>query len=750
MSNCSGRSPGLDGLYSVREGLQRLTTGACGFDILDSRTVRITALPRPATILPATASRTFAQAPDIHPSAPPVSEVLITATKRVDVADRVPASVSVIGGGQLQTTGAVDAAGTVNQMAGVTITNLGAGRDKILLRGLSDGTFTGRTRSTVGAYLDEAPITYNAPDPDLRLADVAAVEIVRGPQGALYGAGSMAGIYRIVTRQPKLGVFEAALTGLYAWTDSGSPSQQLEAMVNLPLLGDRAALRAVGYYEVQGGYLDDVNLRLSNVDKTTREGGRVALRGELGDNWTATLSAAIQHLDSNDTQYVTTTGRLTRANRSHETHDNDFLESALTVEGSVDWGHLQSSTTYVRHDFASQFDATAALSLFGESALDFGIYKESAKIDMLSQDIVLSSVSSGPLRWLVGAYGAVTLEKSPSVLFTHPANVAALRAVYTEQRSDRLANLALYGEASYEVAPSWTLSVGARAYEIFLRTGSDVILAPPTKPRTFTKTAEFDGVWPKISLQHDFANGDLVYVLASEGSRPGGFNSGGISKPTATQAVFNSDRLTNYEVGTKLRFFDRRLEVRSALFYDVWTNIQTDQYLGSGLAFTTNVGDGRNTGLEIETTWRPTPRWNLQANALFDSPKLTRVTPSNSVANRATDLPGVPDLSLGALGSYEHPLSRDRSVLLTTEVAYIGRSRITFDPTVAPEMGGYFTGRVSAQYRTPRWRAIVAVDNPTNSQGDTFAYGNPFSFGQVRQVTPQRPRTLSVSLTAAF
>ncbi len=186
------------------------------------------------------------------------------------------------------------------------------------------------------------------------------------------------------------------------------------------------------------------------------------------------------------------------------------------------------------------------------------------------------------------------------------------------------------------------------------------------------------------------------------------------------------------------------------MFYDVWTNIQTDQYLGSGLAFTTNVGDGRNTGLEIETTWRPTPRWNLQANALFDSPKLTRVTPSNSVANRATDLPGVPDLSLGALGSYEHPLSRDRSVLLTTEVAYIGRSRITFDPTVAPEMGGYFTGRVSAQYRTPRWRAIVAVDNPTNSQGDTFAYGNPFSFGQVRQVTPQRPRTLSVSLTAAF
>jgi len=750
VSHCVGPSPGLAGLYSVREGLQRLTAGICRFEILDTRTVRISPSPRANPALRPAESATFALPSGIEAAAAPVSEVLITATKRVDVADRVPASVSVIGARQLQTTGAVDAAGTVNQMAGVTITNLGAGRDKILLRGLSDGTFTGRTRSTVGTYLDNAPITYNAPDPDLRLADVEAVEIVRGPQGALYGAGSLAGIYRIVTRQPQLGKFEAELTGLYAWTDGGSPSQQLEGRANLPLFGDRAAIRLVGYYEIQGGYLDDVNLRLSNVDKTTREGGRLAIRGDLDDNWTATLSAAVQHLDSNDTQYVTTLKGLRRANRQHETHRNDFLESALTLEGAVAWGHLQSATTYVRHDFSSQFDATAALSLFGESAQDFGVYREAAKIDMLSQDTVLSSVNSGPLRWLVGAYGALTLEKTPSALFTHPANVAALRQVYSEHRSDHLANLALYGEASYSVAPGWTVAVGARAYQIYLRTGSDVVLAAPNRPRNFTKTAEYSGIWPKISLQRDFANGDMIYALASEGSRPGGFNSGGISKPSNSQAVFGSDRLRNFEVGTKLRFFDRRLEVRGALFHDVWTNIQTDQYLASGLAFTANVGDGRNTGFEIETAWRPTPRWNLQANALFDSPKLTHVVASSTVANRATDLPGVPDASFGALASYEHPLRADRSLLLAAEVAYIGRSRITFDPTVAPEMGGYFTGRLSAQYQTPRYRLVAAVDNPSNSQGDTFAYGNPFSFGQVRQVTPQRPRTLSVAVTAAF
>ena len=750
VTSCVGASPGLTGLHTVRDGLERLTAGVCGFEILDSRTVRILARPRANPIVPSAAPTRTTPPPDIRPAPLQVSEVLITATKRVEVADRVPASISVIGGSQLQATGAVDAGGTVSQMAGVTITNLGAGRDKILLRGLSDGTFTGRTRSTVGTYLDNAPITYNAPDPDLRLADVAAVEIVRGPQGALYGAGSLAGVYRIVTRQPKLGTFEAALTGLYALTESGSASQQLEGMVNLPLFGDRAAVRAVGYYEVQGGYLDDVNLRLSNVDKTTREGGRVALRGDLNDNWTATLSAAGQHLDSNDTQYVTQLKGLRRANRQHETHSNDFLESALTLEGSVPWGHLQSSTAYVRHDFTSQFDATAALSLFGESAQDLGLYQEAAKIDMFSQDTVLSSVNSGPFRWLAGAYGALTEEKTPSTLFVHPVSTSTLRSVYAEHRSDRLTNLAVYGEASYAFAPGWTLATGARIYAIDLRTNSNVVLAPPNKPRVFTKTAQYDGVWPKVSLQYDFANGDLVYLLASEGSRPGGFNSGGISKPSPNLTVFRPDRLRNFEIGGKLQFFDRKLEVRSALFYDLWTGIQTDQYFASGLAYTANVGDGRNTGFEIEADWRPNPRWEVQVNALFDSPKLIRAQPTGVSVNAASSLPGVPDASVGALASYRHPLKGDQSLLFMAQVAYIGRSRITFDPNVAPEMGGYFTGRISAQYQTPRWRILLALDNPTNSQGDTFAYGNPFSFGQVRQVTPQRPRTLSLEATRVF
>jgi iron complex outermembrane receptor protein len=746
VSACVGRSRGLKGTFTIREGLERLTANACDFEIVDARTVRIVArqAPTPAPS-PRPAPRPLAQ-----PTIALVSEVLVTATKRLEAANRIPASVSVVGADELDATGSIDASGATRQIAGVTMTNLGAGRDKILLRGLSDGAFTGRTRSTVGTFLDDAPITYNAPDPDLRLADVEAVEVVRGPQGALYGAGSLSGVYRIVTRKPKLGEFEGRISVLGAWTESGSPSRQVEGVLNLPIVGDRIAARLVAYHEVQGGYLDDINLRLTNVDRTNRDGARLAVKAQLSDNWTATLSGAVQRLGSNDTQYVTNSKSLTRTNRVRENHDNNFVETALTVEGLGDWGRLQSSTAYVRHDFASQYDASAALSLFGDSEADFGVYEEAAKVEMFSQDLVLTSVDTGALRWLVGAYGSFSVEKTPSTLDARVTGSTTPRRVYTEFRTDRRAGVALYGKASYDLAPGWTASAGARVFNIDLRTSSDVLVLNPAQSRAFVKKAQFQGWSPELSLQYEFASGDLVYLLGSEGYRSGGFNSGGLTRPSPSRSVFQPDRLRNYEAGAKLRLLDRKLDLRTAVFYDLWDDIQTDQYLSpSGLAYTANVGDGRNLGLEIEASWRPSPRWTLQANALFDSPKVTRVNPA--FATRVQDcLPGVPDISFGSLTAYERPLTEEMSLLFTVEAGYVGRSRLTFDPALSPVMGGYFTGKLSAQIKTARWRVAAFIENPTNSQGDTFAYGNPFTFGQVRQVTPQRPRTLSLALTAAF
>jgi iron complex outermembrane receptor protein len=194
---------------------------------------------------------------------------------------------------------------------------------------------------------------------------------------------------------------------------------------------------------------------------------------------------------------------------------------------------------------------------------------------------------------------------------------------------------------------------------------------------------------------------------------------------------------------------DGRIALRAALFHDIWTDIQTDQYLPSGLSYTANVGDGRNTGLEVEGAARVNPNLSFEANALFSHPRLSRVN-SNFASAAQSDLPGVPDVSAGLTARYQRALSHERRLVTTLEMGYIGRSRLTFDRRYSPSMGGYVTGRLSARLETPRWNVTMGVTNPANESSDTFAYGNPFSFGQVRQVTPLRPRTWTLDILRTF
>jgi outer membrane receptor protein involved in Fe transport len=241
----------------------------------------------------------------------------------------------------------------------------------------------------------------------------------------------------------------------------------------------------------------------------------------------------------------------------------------------------------------------------------------------------------------------------------------------------------------------------------------------------------------------------MVYGLISEGYRAGGFNAGGIAAPVASRTVFVPDHLMNFEFGAKAKQLVSGVEFRTALFCDLWTNIQTDQYLNSGLSYTANVGDARILGWESDVAMRPFEGVTLQLNSLFDGAQVVRVNP-NFAAHVSSGLPGVPNISFGGLGSYQRPLAEGLDFAFIGEISYIGRSRLTFDPTQSPSMGGYVDGKLSAQVKSANWRSALVLTNPANIAGDTFAFGNPFSFGQVRQVTPLRPRTLTLILSAFF
>ena len=719
------------------------------------------------------------------PPTPVVAELLVTARKRPERLDALPAGVSVLSGDQLRATGAGDVRDTAGELVGVLMTNLGPGRDKVLMRGLSDGAFTGRARSTVSTYLDDAPINYNAPDPDLRLTDVERVETLRGPQGALYGSGALAGVYRIVAMKPDPERFAAGLQVQASRTHGGSASYVAEGFTNLPLPGGKAALRLVGYYDDEGGYLDNVALRLSNVDSTTREGGRAALRLALGDRWTLDIAAAGQRLHSRDTQYLTSgaaaaglgaaraepalSGDLVgggaatnRTTQVREASVNDFAQGAVTLRGELPGADLTATTSYVQHAYSSLYDATRVAAGFSPEAV-LGIYSEAARIHRGVQDLVLTSTGSGEVSWLVGAYGSASLERTPSALdiLAGPtpsvpllaAAVSHLTRVYDEDRRDHLRELAAYGEATWRFAPDWTLSAGARAFRSHLDVKTNIAGAPPTAPRTVEATASISGISPKVSLQYEFMDGALVYGLYSEGFRPGGVNTTNFVGVSAKRTTFEPDRLQNFELGAKGRFLDQRLVLRGAAFYDQWSNIQSDQYragpTGSGLSYTANVGDAHIRGVEAEAAYDWDFGLTLQANALYSAPKFTKVN-QDFASFLGSGLPGAPRWSGSLLARYEHALPRDLMLRLVGQAAYVGPARLTFDPTLSARTDPVWNVSLLADLVARRWTAGLYVTNPANSAGNTFAYGNPFTFGQVRQVTPQRPRTVGVRLTAAY
>ncbi|HEV7385277.1 MAG TPA: TonB-dependent receptor, partial [Phenylobacterium sp.] len=681
----------------------------------------------------------------VRPQTPvTVSEVLVTTTKRVRDPRQLAVAVTAVRGLDLQAAGANDAADSGAHL-GMLSTNLGPGRDKLLLRGLSDGAYTGRARSTVATYLDDIPLNYNAPDPDLRLSDIDRVEIARGPQGALYGAGFLSGVYRIVSNKPDLSGLsaEARVTG--ALTEHGAPSGTIEGYINSPLWRDWIGIRLSAYDEVEGGYLDDIRLNWKDANRTQREGARLTMSFEPDSTWTVLLTGATQHLRSDDTQYTTAGLGLRRNNRIAEPHVNDISLATAKVKRSWGWGELTSSTGVVRHSYGSFYDATEAQSLFTSFA-DTSAYSEHTDTTMLVEDLYLTSRGSGRFQWLVGVYGSRTTEYSPSA-FLAQHTFAPDAAVYFENRHDWIDEVAAYGEASYEFVPGWTLALGGRAFRIHTRSKSHVE-SETFDPRDLDRSATYQNFSPKVSLQHVFAGGDLVYAVYSEGYRAGGFNSSGASPLPASRDTYAPDQLRNYEIGLKLQALHKRLSLESAVFYDSWNNIQTDQYRPSGIPFTTNAGDARILGVETELAFRADNGLAAEMNARFTQTRTMNPNP-NFLTVLINGLPNAPPFSGGALLSYEHPAPGGWNMRLSGETVYVGRSRVTFD-TQFPEMGGYVRAKLMLEMRRRGMGAQVFVTNPTNAFDDTFAFGNQFNPSRTPQITPQRPRTFGLTLFAAY
>lgn len=744
---CRGAAPALRGVMSVSGALDRLLAGSgCAGSVRADGSIlirRARVAPPPAR--PGRASSASASITDEAP-ATQLSDIVVTVERRPETPEEVAAALTAIPGLQLEHGGAADMIGVASLTAGMTVTNLGSGRNKILLRGMSDGAFTGLTQSTVALYLNQIPITYSAPDPDLKLIDIDRIEVLRGPQGTLYGTGPIGGVIRTITRQPDLGSFYGEVSLTRSETRSGGPNSDYSAMLNLPIPGGQAAIRAVAYEEHFSGYINDVALNLPRVNEGARRGGRIALAARLAPEWNLGLGLVHQSIETEDTHYVIRgLGRFRRANLVREPHENDFDAAYVTLGGQGEWGRLDASVGYVRHDFQSRFDASPALLKFGSRQL-IGALDEDKGIALLTGELTLASPRGRDFRWLAGAFLSTSDTRTGTT-------VSALRPIpgvaYTERRSDRLEEIAVFGEVTQDLTSRLSLTAGARYYDASYGVGSRMVQG--AVERLFSGAGRTNGLSPKLALAYRLDDRWNLYAQISRGHRAGGFNTAGPAGQRFTNAVgmpgreYGGDTLWNYEGGAKGFLWNGALRARIAVFMARWRNIQSDQFLPSGLAYAVNVGDGANKGLEIETTWRPTSGVEIRTNALFADPEITR---PSAVFNSRGDagLPGVPAISANIAASYHRPLRSGLELVADGHLAYVGASRLTFDAERRSRMGDYVTGRVSLGVEASWWSATAFVDNPFDTEANTFAFGDPFRLPEGLAMTPLRPRTIGLTL----
>lgn len=667
--------------------------------------------------------------PALSPAPPPTTvgpPIVVTGSKRSQPLDRVPIALSVIRLDDRQRGSAgSDTQSVARASEGLALSGLGPGRNRLFLRGVADSAFAGESQTTVAVVLDEARLTYSAPDPDLRLVDVDRVEVLKGPQGSLYGTGTLGGIYHIVTRRPVLD--ETSLTAA-AGVESvahGGFGGSGSAVLNLPL-GARAALRVVGYGAKEPGWVDTGGNRDSNITDLT--GARIALAVEPGGGWRVDLGAVAQWLDTRDSQYVYAAHARTRPAQIAEPHDNDLRHIAFRAERSSGPVALVLSSGVTFHDIDDVLDATQGADGFGlpdpQSFTDQRRYR-------VWDNEVRAIGSAGAIRWLVGLSYIRAKQHGDKIL--HGVSGAAI-AIDDDRRT--AIDSAAFTDVTVPLSGKFDLNLGARLFRNIQH--AERRLPAGMVERESTRT----GVTPSAALSWRPHDGRLVFLRYGSALRQGKVD----ISPAGEPVLLKGDEFATIEAGWREeRPGGGRFEL--GIWHSWWRDVQSDLLQPDGLIETANAGNAKIFGAEASVSLPLGSGWQAEAGANVTSALLSR----NALGLRLDDrrLPVVPDYVVrGAVSRAFSPGSGQANI--KASLRYIGPARLSFDPVVDRPMGEVLESTLDAQFATGSWLWAASIDNLFGISADTFAYGNPLRFAFTRQRTPQRPRTVSLSLQRRF
>lgn len=698
-----------------------------------------------------------------------LEEVIVTAHKRGDenLLD-VAMSISAIGNEEIMQRDLKGMNDYLRTEPGTNFIDRGTGRNSVIIRGVTSDP--GRGGAITGVYIDEIPVQgldlYDTGSPDLGLVDIERIEILRGPQGTLYGAGSMSGTVRTLTNAPALDTFGGyALVGGSDTSGYGDLNSDIEAVVNIPVVEERFALRIVGYRFDRSGYINNTayldpaklaaaelfNARLS--DQVEDRGALVTQGFRFGALWRVTDRLDIRFTamgQQNDQDGIPTIdplqgpyeqSRFARLDGSNEYMSDDLEIYSLSVAYVAENWSLLSATAWTDYRADIDWDVGIFFLDFLEGIETPMWIHQATDNELLTEEIRWTWDAGGRWRLLVGAFyeerEGYWIDSNHTEGYPDPFD--GFFELPEEPIPFDATRKSFFGDATYSLTQSLEVTGGYRRYDMAERDTGDTWKAGLNwRPQT-----------------EALGENALVYALWGEGFRPGfqvgdppprcdEDNDGVIDVIGLPWNNVISDELKSLEFGYKASFAQRRVSVEAAVFDIDWTGLRVDVVLGPPCGYTLpfNAGAAESKGLEFAFSALLTDRLQLDVAGSWLRAELAN---DSSLGTAGSRLPGSPEFNASLGLQYGFELAGN-STWLRGDAAYVGDYYNTLAET-PPQLGDYVTVDLSAGMDLERWSLEFYVKNLTNS--DALTWANPI-FAPYDRQSRLRPRTIGARLRYTF
>ena len=695
--------------------------------------------------------------------------VIVTAEKRSEDIQQVPMSITVIDESQIESLHATQLSDIAGYVPGFTVVNGGSPGQAILgIRGITPPPNS--QGSTVATYIDETPLGTSGNYGqgansvlDLLPYDFQSVEVLRGPQGTLYGAVALGGVLRYVTKAPDLEQWSWRV-GADAFNSEGSSNAGYGGRFgfNAPIVPGQLALSASIARQDSPGYIDNVRTGEKDQDAFSQQAAHATLLWKASDDLSVKLQAIQSKVDADSTSYVALDpvslkpiyGELKNNNYVAEPYERNVDYYNATVNWNLGWADFVSATSYAESTQHSGFDASlnygVLFPLFGLPAPGISAATYDLKLDKTTQEFRLTSKTEGPVEWLLGYFYTdedgqqnqhltAQFPDYSTIPGLDPLAVVAFPSTYRES--------AFFGDLTYKFDTTFDVTGGVR-YAHNEQTFSQIAggaLVPPTD--VSNRSSEDVLTWSFTPRLHMTPN-QMVYLRIATGYQPGGPN---VVLPGSPPTV-DASTLTNYEVGWKALFDDNRWMIDAAVFDIEWDKIQVLQING-GFGYLANAGTARSSGLEFSTMYTPVPGLRLGLNGAWTDAKLTQDVPALGGIDGAR-LPWTPKWAGSATADWVFPVWAEWTGRIGGGIRYAGDSYsgIEHNPS-AYAQDGYTAIDLGADISNDHWTVRFYIKNLT----DQRVYANLFGLanaatGEVTQVrgVPLQPRTIGIGFDAKF